>query len=90
MQSNWQLGSNKSNTANDVIGLLQKSGGMLAQIKAMKEAEDLSEMEAKRLKQKQEMERIEADKKLKQQSKMAHELALELTKPKAGFIFGRF
>ena len=83
MQSNWQLGSNKSNTANDVIGVLKKSGGMLAQIKAMKEAEDMSESEAQRLKHKQEVERIEADRRLKQQSKLAHDLAQELTKPKA-------
>ena len=84
MQSNWQLGSSKSNTANDVIGVLKKSGGgMLAQIKAIKEAEDMSESEAQRLKHKQEMERIDADKRLKHQSKLAHDLAQELTKPKA-------
>lgn len=56
---------------------------MLAQIKAMKEAENMTEKEAREAKERQELARIEADRKLKQQSKLAHDLAQELTKPKA-------
>ena len=49
MQSNWQLGSSKSNEANQVIQVFQKSSGqgLMAQLRAKKAEEDRSEVERK-------------------------------------------
>ena len=79
MQSNWQLGSSKSNEANQVIQVFQKSSGqgLMAQLRAKKAEEDRSEAERKAFKEKQEMERIKAAKELRQQSKAG----LSMTSP---------
>ena len=78
MQTNWQLLSGKSNTANDVISLIHRSTGLAAEIKSSQQTED----EKKAEKRRQELAKIEADKKLREQSKAARELAAELTSTK--------